>query len=325
MSDNLTKSGLQNLGNTCFINSIVQCLRHTKELRVVLLKHESSQSFAGTCARLIRAMQQSDVIVRPVSIVDQVQRDEKNDFESNSPGDSHEVLTYILNRIHADLSKRVKITRKSNDEQGSDLQRAAISAYKQAHEQAYSELLQIFYGQLLTTIIFKSDDERRTKNNFEAFLSLHLPIPDISDVTLYDCFDVLFSAEKLSDDNKFHDEDKGRYVDATKAHFVFKAPVILLLSLNRFSDISKKNMRHVKIPYHLNLEKYQAKHVNSRRYELSSVCHHVGRMDSGHCYSTCKDPADGAWYEYDDETVRKTDLEATTADSAYILFYRQRA
>ncbi|XP_064172375.1 uncharacterized protein LOC135244106 [Anguilla rostrata] len=62
-------------------------------------------------------------------------------------------------------------------------------------------------------------------------------------------------------------------------------------------------------------------------YRLASVLSHLGpSMHHGHYISECGD-RDGNWLSFDDEIVKKTDLESVLhqrASNAYLLFYEYR-
>ena len=330
----LPRSGLQNLGNTCYINAVIQCLRHVDEFLDVLSDHEDSNSFAGICARLMSTMNQGEVIVKPVSIVDSIQNDETNDFQTDTPGDSHEVLTYILNKIHADISKRVKIISKKSAEnvvrerEQNPYQKAAIAAYKQMHEDEYSAMLQIFYGQLSTSVSILSDEMSINKTEksttFESFSCLHLPIPQIpldQEITIYHCLDEFFQPEVLQGENQYYDDASQTYVTADKKQYISKTPNILVLAINRFG--STKNRRHIAIPINLNINKYRRTTLKPKMYRLSGVCHHTGNPNSGHCFASCFDVRTQTWSEYDDETVTESDEERLNTNSAYIILYHR--
>lgn len=317
----MTASGLENLGNTCYINAVLQCLRSIPDFVSLIDKHQDKKNLTGAIALLMSAMSEEQVIVRPITVTQLIVTPTNNDFQIDIPGDAHEVLVYIIDTVHEDLSRAVKITQKTDDEHTviGRLHRQAVEAFRRMYGASYSEMLPLFYGQMLSRVIAEDTQPECHSSTFEPFTSLHVPIPNLLDATLYDCIDLLFREERLDGLNQFYDDKHERYVDARKTHHIYKMPRVLIIALNRHGI--RKNTRHVRIPPTLNMQKYLLENRSVRPYHLRCVCHHSGGMNGGHYWACCKRADSGQWDCYDDDEIKSCDGMMATARTAYILLY----
>ena len=110
--------GLQNLGNTCFLNAAVQCLSHSLPLQQYLLStvfiHEINRTnFLGNNGRVpiaFAALMRALYDAKPFSIHSprtlRALIQELNPlFEGNLQHDSQEALQFLLQGIHQDLNR----------------------------------------------------------------------------------------------------------------------------------------------------------------------------------------------------------------------------
>lgn len=109
--------GLANLGNTCFLNSALQCLSHTQPITMHLLTSRfkddlNVSSPLGTGGRLVKEYEQlvkdlwlgSHSTLSPSSLRKTISRLAPQ-FAGNSQHDAEEVLTYLVDRLHEDLNR----------------------------------------------------------------------------------------------------------------------------------------------------------------------------------------------------------------------------
>lgn len=110
--------GLMNIGNSCFMNSTIQCLSNTRILRAFFLsdkyrsdinkknplgfKGDLAQSFATIVRRLWKAEPRSYFSPRQLKNV--IAARSKN-FGGYQQQDSHEFMSYLLDGLHEDLNR----------------------------------------------------------------------------------------------------------------------------------------------------------------------------------------------------------------------------
>lgn len=115
---------------------------------------------------------------------------------------------------------------------------------------------------------------------------------------------------------------------ATKQMHIFKAPNILILTLQRFKN-GQKNSDYVDFPIEgLDMRPYVACHEPQMLYDLYGVVNHSGGLNFGHYTAKCFNESTQKWHNFNDSHV--TDVSSTSlhsqivTPSAYVLFYRRR-
>ncbi|KAI5168606.1 ubiquitin carboxyl-terminal hydrolase 36/42 [Pancytospora epiphaga] len=93
-------------------------------------------------------------------------------------------------------------------------------------------------------------------------------------------------------------------------HRIIHSSEYVIILLNRFFDIYRKNHSHIAIDENIKL--------GNQRYESAGVVCHIGSLQGGHYFS--KGRRNGTWYEFNDSSVSKSQ-SSVESDQPYILFY----
>uniref|UniRef100_A0A452UIK1 Ubiquitin carboxyl-terminal hydrolase 8 n=1 Tax=Ursus maritimus TaxID=29073 RepID=A0A452UIK1_URSMA len=326
-------TGLRNLGNTCYMNSILQCLCNAPHLadyfnrncyqddinRSNLLGHkgEVAEEFGIIMKALwtgqYRYISPKDFKVTIGKINDQ--------FAGYSQQDSQELLLFLMDGLHEDLNK--KRQKEENNDHLDDF-KAAEHAWQKHKQLNESIIVALFQGQFKSTVQCLTCHKK--SRTFEAFMYLSLPLASTSKCTLQDCLRLFSKEEKLTDNNRFYCSHCRTRRDSLKKIEIWKLPPVLLVHLKRFSYDGRwkqKLQSSVDFPLeNLDLSQYVIGPKNNlKKYNLFSVSNHYGGLDGGHYTAYCKNAARQRWFKFDDHEVSDISVSSVKSSAAYILFY----
>ena len=318
--------GLENLGNTCYMNSIIQCLSHTQWLRKYILLDNYKENVNDNKIqyilfqefnKLLRGLWYENAVVSPKSFFHYLQilsiKCGSGQFVGNNQNDSSELLVFILDCFNEALSKQMELEIYPND-------LPAEKHWKTVFKSGISPIVTNFYSQLHTSI--ECNNCGHISYNFDPISILHLPIPDFSDriATLADCLEQYTSVETLDDSNLYKCEKCCQLSNAKRKEDIHKTSEYLIISLKRFNRNGTKNTKPVLFPVdELDISKYTLDGI-SKKYRLYAVSNHIGGTGGGHYFSYIE--KGGNWYEFNDIHVQTLEKEKILTNAAYVLFYR---
>lgn len=330
-------TGLRNLGNTCYMNSILQCLCNTSAMaeyfnnnyymedinRYNILGHkgEVAEEFGvimkALWAGLYKCISPRDFKITIGKINDQ--------FSGYDQQDSQELLLFLMDGLHEDLNKADN-RKRYKEEENDHLDDVAAADVAWSKHKALNEsiIVALFQGQFKSTVQCLTC--HRKSRTFETFMYLSLPLASTSKCSLQDCLRLFSKEERLTDNNKVFCRHCKAHRDSTKKLEIWKVPPILLVHLKRFSYEGRwkqKLQTSVDFPLDsLDLCQYViGPKQNLKKYSLYGVSNHYGGLDGGHYTAYCKNVLKQRWFKFDDHEVSELSTSSVKSSAAYILFY----
>ena len=305
----------RNIGNTCYLNAVLQTLFRLKPLNDVLDKTAEQTGRDTEQERFFHqfndlrklclehgSAENTNCVVAPHLFFQAVQtlaRHKKQaEFGARQQNDAAEFMQFVLNCLHEAMARPVDFDSVELDDA---LAIQCRDTMKRLFAKECSDIVMLFYGMQVSTI--------NGVHSPEPFLFLDLPIPE-SATTLEHCLNAYIADETIEG---WLDEAAGLTRTVTKEMRLWRLPPVLTLVIKRFGFDGRKNTTPIFIPPVLAW--------GEDTYDLQSVCAHYGHsLNSGHYVTHCRTAS--GWCTVDDEMAQPC---PNVSQDAYCVIYVQRA
>ena len=324
--------GIENLGSTCAINSLIQIISRNDILRNIILTNDfANDTISGQLKEIIDLMYVRNNSIIPRKFLNTLYSVFKDIFYPGEQIDIGELWTFLTDKVTEEITDMELDCPVSQDasledcltegvvyKSDADFNNAIVNCklLKKKYEYYYKKFnkktsiwqknTQGFY--LNTTRCLHCN---LTFYNFEPFTSLNIDIPeDMPNPRISDLISASLKEEVINDGEVIRDgwfcskcNKNTSYKKSTK---LWKLPDVLVIIIKRFINIRLKNNAPLTINEYLNFAKGSIlTNTKDTIYTFSSVALHFGSLNGGHYSAVCNTP-DGSIL-YDDRNVAKID------------------
>ncbi|XP_068397218.1 ubiquitin carboxyl-terminal hydrolase 21 isoform X2 [Eschrichtius robustus] len=330
--------GLRNLGNTCFLNAVLQCLSSTRPLRDFCLRRDFRQEVPGggraqelteAFADVIGALWHPDSCeaVNPTRFRAVFQKYVPS-FSGYSQQDAQEFLKLLMERLHLEINRRGRrappvLANSPAPSQprrgGALLEEPELRPVCGPVEKLSQVPGLICRGQGVSAGLFQPFHQGRRARIGECPKAGHLGIPFSLGKACHSTFP--YQAPHVCSGRGV---DNIQFLSPPQRHSASQILLNQSLDLNRFSASRgsiKKSSVGVDFPLQrLSLGDFASDKAGSPVYQLYALCNHSGSVHYGHYTALCR--CQTGWHVYNDSRVSPVSENQVASSEGYVLFYQ---
>ena len=326
--------GLVNLGNTCYMNSIIQCITHSNFLSY------NNENLINNCTKTIERndfelMQEWLKLQKAFNTESNSERvnpidfyrcfakkikDSEYTFVGFHQNDAGEFLTILFDLLHKCLEYKIKITIGGSIENNYDkIAVDSINYWKRFFDKKYSYLVKSTYSQLLSITNCPKCDY--STHNHDPIQVITLPMKSHFK-TIYDLLSDYTDLEVLDSDNQWKCDRCKERVNPEKKTVFWNLSDVLIFQIKRYGNNLQKLNNHISFPKLLKMDRFCMNYnEESMKYKLSAISIQEGSLGGGHYYAIC-DTNEG-WKVFNDTNVFPIKEEEMLSKKPYCLFYKR--
>ena len=283
--------GLNNIGNTCFMNSALQLFVNCTVLNKFILNNEFISPKIN-CYKKFLIDYFSNKVITP-NTIKMLVSNQNSIFYGYGQQDAHEFLVYLIDIINEELIKEHKENPKNI--LGIDM----------------DKLVNVILNTNISSIIYceETSDKSKIKAN-ENILSLAI---GNKPTNLEECLEKFQLIENLNGDRKWFNDKDNKYYDAYKRLYIKSYPKYLIIHFKRFNFLNSSSKNNTLVEMH------QQINLNNDIYKLRSIIFHMGNTGGGH-YITIVNRND-KWYLCNDSSISEISNIKDYLNKGYIYLY----
>lgn len=288
--------GLQNLGSTCAVNSLIQIICRTQYLRDILLNTTSTSSLTSELQEIIAMMHNQNHSVSPKKFINYLYDKYQGIFTRGEQIDIGELWMFVNDTISNDLG-----IVDNNKDKPPLLPVANVDIYDNTSIATNAALVHnctltisqhnnykmcpwIDAGQGIMLQIVCCNECSNVLYNFEPFASIPLDIPPdkANPPTVTTMFRNYLKGE--TDCNEWKCEKCNKCTTYTRSMKIWKMPKVLVFFINRFANMHQKNVTPININKTFTVKKgsVMSDMNNDYKYKCTALGLHFGSLSGGH-------------------------------------------
>ena len=323
----MTSAGICNIGNTCYMNTALQCLGNLQPF-IAIISAMKAEPAKPLCYELAKFYETPTTPRNPTDLVRVLQPKMKSIYirEQNDVAEFVSLFIDALNKeLGADMRVAIETLIQSisykNTKYDRQRQRMDVSWMEQVGKE-YSPLIDTLYGQHISQI--DCAHCHKLWHNYEVFQAIILPLPSThththtQPLTMSHLLDAYFKDRRLTE---WKCDTCGRGAQSVQSIALWRNPTILTITLQRFDMTQSihKNDIPVEVPLDLDLSRFSLGNTY-KKYVLKSVAVHSGSYFGGHYHCVCRRAGESSFILYDDE-MTLTMEKMPDLSRGYVFFY----
>ena len=319
---NVSELGFTNYGNTCYLNSFLQCLLSTKDFVKIFLTKDflislsqnilnENENFMST--EKFNEKKKSTLTYQLYELIFKI-------WTNNNFVNEHRILTqYITHEYRFGYAQQdtddfmIKFFNSIHVE--------VLQTYKIGENNALNDkslISQLFQYKTQSIILCHNQFcgyKSNTMNNTLKLFVYNNNNNNNIDIDLNNFMKTYYqNPEKLTD---YKCEQCGQ-TNVTKEYKIISTPKYFIISFKRFSYTTWGNKLTYNVHYFDNIS------INGDNFQLYGIIKHIGiNLQFGHYISRCRHIYDNKWYEFDDRYVHELPNNNHIDPQAYVLFYEK--
>lgn len=342
LSPNVPK-GIYNVGNTCYVNTLLQCLGMCPAFRdmIFVIDYEQladrrqcdkGRLMSYQLSEVYDAIWKSNATFNPRECMKTIHMCLSPSMFLFEQNDICEFFSIFMDKLCTELGAQLSMAdieylnsiiqgRPCNTPYDAQKQKMDMH-WVNEHKKDFSKMKELLCGQTITQIICNKC--MKIHHTYEIYMNIMLGIDACASASsssdMRDLLRQYFKDEMINDHEKTWTCDGcNTKSQACKTTRHWRNPRILVITLKRFNMNLEKVNTDVMVPHILDMSEYTLG-LSHTHYVLKAVAYHSGSFSSGHYFAViCGD--NDAWYIVDDESIMQISNYEEALKKGYMYFY----